>query len=243
MVSPSITVDGEVRRFGRRDQFEDPRDYPLRAALGVAPAVLPRYNYWNYNYVPLDQGQTGTCVAHGGKNFLLADPIVQVTRDGPPAPYAMYREIVLLDEWSDNDWEANAPDEQLQSGTSSRALCTWLRNNGYIAEYRRARNIDDMAEWVALHGPLLMGVPWYEGMLNVDSRGYIVRNGAPLGGHFVIIVGVNFDRRDFTIENSWGRWGIAGTGRARISWMDMETIVFVEGGEAYAGLEVPLAVG
>lgn len=240
MVSPSYIVNGNTRRFGRLEagDSEDFR-YPLRAALGD-PVSLPPYNYWNYSYPALDQGNTGTCVAHGGKNFLLADPVVQVTRDGPPLPLEMYRQIVLLDEFADNDFEATAPDDQLQYGTSSRALCKWLLDRGFIKQYRRARNIQDMAEWVALRGPLMFGVPWYEGMLNVNSRGYIGRHGAPLGGHFGIFIGVNFERRDFTLENTWGRWGIVGSGRARISFDDVETLVFVDGGEAYAGLEVPL---
>lgn len=242
MVSNIVVVDGEMRRFGRRE-FDDPRDfqYPLRAALGQ-PEVLPRYNYWNYAYPPLDQGDTGTCVAHGGKNFLLADPVVQVTRDGPPLPLEMYRQIVLLDEFADNDFEATAPDDQLQSGTTTRALCKWLLDRGYIQQYRRAMNVHDMAEWVALRGPLLVGIPWHEGMMRVDNRGYIARSGGWLGGHFVIYIGVNFDRQDFTIENSWGRWGIEGTGRARISFDHTSQLVFHDGGEAYAGLEVPLPV-
>lgn len=240
-----MTDPGRVS-FGRIDAHGLGEDqdaaYPMRLALEVPPAP-PLYNYWDYAWKPLNQLATGTCVAHGLKGWMLATPIVQTSPTTAPMPYLMYRDIVLLDEWAENDQEAHGPDDGLQFGTSVRAAFKWAQMHGYVAEYRWASNIEDVALWIATKGPVVAGTLWYEGMMDVDAQGYIHPTGGILGGHCYVIFGVNFDRRDFTILNSWPDFGIANTGRARITFDDLDRLLFREGGEAAAGLEVPLAIG
>lgn len=229
MVSP------EERAFGRLPAHgvgnDQDRAFPLRAAIMALP--LPDYKYWPFFVKPLDQGATGTCVGHGAKSWMLSAPIVQTKRDGPPSPFDLYRDSCLVDEWPGND------DGDLNFGTSVRAMFKALQTRGLVAEYRWAMNMQDVIDWVLLHGPLVIGVNWYEGMLHPDAKGYIEPTGTLVGGHCVLIVGHNHTRGDFTIINSWGDWGPK-HGRALIRAVDLNRLLFTEGGEAAAGLEVML---
>ena len=236
-----VTKPPQEERLGRLPSA-DPRDaqYPLRAAL-PRRVTLPRSKYWaNFSTPPLDQLDTGTCVAHGLKNWMLTAPVIQTKRDGPPQPYTMYRGIILLDEWTQNDIEAAGPDSGLQFGTSIHAMARWAQAEGYIAgDYRWSMTNQDTIDWVSVKGPMVIGVNWYGGMFNPDANGYLNLEGGIAGGHCVAIVGVNNVRKDFTILNSWGRWGIEGKGRALVRFSDMARLL-EEAGEFMTGLEVRL---
>src|SRR5688572_14129202 len=82
----------------------DERDtmYPMRAALPVGP--LPSRKMWRFRGDVLDQGATGTCVAHAWVHFLRCAPI-QTGKPGYSA-YELYRKVILLDEFPANDSEA-----------------------------------------------------------------------------------------------------------------------------------------
>lgn len=232
MVSPEERAFGRLEAHGIGDDQD--RSYPMRAAIAAVP--LPPFRYWPFFARPFDQGVTGTCVGHGGKNWMLSAPVMQTKRDGPPTPFDLYREACAVDEWTQND------NGDLNFGTSVRALFKVLQARGLVAEYRWASNMQDVIDFVLLHGPVVIGVNWYEGMLRPDASGYINLTGSVVGGHCVLVVGHNRTRGDFTIVNSWGDWGPK-HGRALIRSADLQRLLFNEGGEAAAGLEVKLTVG
>src|SRR5215207_1233815 len=92
--------------FGRRDAPDErDRGFAMRRVLDPLrvdffPAGIPTGARHYFSGPILDQGATGTCVAHGWTAKVHAAPIMQKMT---VTPYNFYRKIVMVDEWSDND--------------------------------------------------------------------------------------------------------------------------------------------
>ena len=233
--------------FGRRFA-PDARDgaFPMRLRLDPLrdhffPRGIPPGNRHYFAGGILDQGSTGTCVAHGWTAKINAAPVMQKMN---VTPFDFYRRIVQVDEWSDNDWEATAPDASLQSGTSVRAGAKVLVSMGYARNYLWAESAEDCRAWIlAGFGGITIGVSWRSGMMNVDASGFVSNTGSNQGGHCVYINGFN-DRSNrngrvvqaFRGQNSWGRsWGQ--NGRFWLTYDDLEALI-AENGEAAALTEI-----
>jgi len=235
-----------TRSFGRRYAPDD-RDqrYPFRLLLDphraqYFPRGLPPGSRY---YVPgpvLDQLDTGTCVAHGVTSRIESAPIMQHL---PVTPYDLYRQIVTLDEWPENDREATGPDEALQSGTSVRAGIKAVQQLGYVQSYLWAQSVEDIRAWhLAGFGGVILGLNWHDGMMEPDRYGFIHATGAPVGGHCIVSTGWNdaakFEGRRIPairLQQSWGRsWG--DEGRCWLSASDLG-LLFAARGEAAAVTE------
>lgn len=233
--------------FGLRQQ-KDPRDarYSLRALLldpliekffprGIPPGKK------HYRTGPvLNQGPTGTCVAHGWSGRAYDAPIMQRP---PLSPFDLYRQIVQVDEWSDNDHEANAPDSQLQAGTSVRAGAQIMRKMGLIENFLWAQSVEDIrAAHLAGFGGFVIGVGWTSDMMELDADGFANYSGIMEGGHCVVTKGWN-DRvpyrggivRAVRFKQSWGQWGEGGYG-----WIKEDDLAkqLADGGEFCLPVEV-----
>lgn len=226
--------------FGRRPA-PDARDgrYGMRAALGAdVPPLEARTGrrIWESPYPALNQGAEGTCVGHGCQHHLLSEPIVQKTPEQSPTAVEVYDLATELDEWPNNTHDRSF-------GTSVRAGFKALQRLGYVAEYRHAQSLDDVLLWLADRGPVVIGVDWYEGMAYRQhwTGPYLELTGSVIGGHCVCLIGVDFDERYVLLRNSWGPlWGPTWDGTARLRFADLERLLFREGGDAIAGLEVAL---
>jgi hypothetical protein len=246
------------RGLGRIKPVEDPKDrnYPMRLRLGVVQElVFPRgIPPGSRHFLPapkiINQGMTGTCVAHGLITYLAAPPIMQPFS---LTPYDLYRRIVASDVFSGNDHEATAPDHMLQYGTDERSGLEVLRSMGYIANYLWAESIEDARGWImASMSGLVGGFPWTTGMMDTDSDGFINYTGQEEGGHFIYLGGWN-DRvkrrgryvRAIRMQQSWQLpWGHKGGGRAWIVEDDLAKMM-QDGGKIAAPVEtrvVPLKV-
>jgi hypothetical protein len=133
----------------------------------------------------LDQGPTGTCVAHGWANKIIGGPVMQ------PMPLSIldfYRRVVKVDEWPDNDYEATAPDGDLQSGTSVRAGAKALVDIGIAKTYLWAESAEDVRGWMLSgFGGVVLGITWKENMMDTDADGFISYTGVVVGGHCVYL--------------------------------------------------------
>lgn len=233
--------------FGRR-YSPDPRDanFPMALRLDPARAIFfPKgVPTGSRHYLPappiINQGNTGTCVAHGCTTYINAAPFMQKL---PMSPYDLYRKIVATDEFPENDAEATAPDAQLQGGTSVRAGIEELRREGYISNYLWAENIEDARAWLMTFSGLIGGFNWTAHMMNTDSDGFVSYSGSIEGGHCVYLGGWN-DRvkhngrivRAARFQQSWGLpWGQGGRG-----WIvDSDLAKMIEDqGEVAAPVEV-----
>jgi hypothetical protein len=210
------------KNFGRRFA-PDVRDlnFPMRLMLDPARAqFFPRgippgtRHYWSGPI--LDQGATGTCVAHGWTAKINAAPIMQKM---PITPFVFYRRIIGKDEWPDNDHEATAPDSGLQSGTSVRAGADTLIEMGLAKSYLWAESAEDVRAWILSgFGGVTIGIWWKEDMMDADSKHFIRYTGQNQGGHCVYLNGWN-DNVPYNggviaaarVQQSWGpEWGDGG---------------------------------
>ena len=137
----------------------------------------------------LDQGRTGTCVGHGWTARANDAPIKQPL---PMSPFDLYREIVKIDEWDDNDWEATASDDQLQCGTSVRAGAQVMRRLGLITNFLWCQTLENLRAWhLANFGGVVCGAPWLANMMESDGDGFINYSGITEGGHCFVSKGWN----------------------------------------------------
>lgn len=176
-------------KLGRRHAPDD-RDYQLkRRRLTTAPEPSRPYTYHRVGK-QLYQGMTGTCVPHAGCHIVNGSPV----RRANPNPFDMYRIIVAIDEWSDNDFEASQPDSGLQFGTSVRAGVKAFINAGYInGEYQFTYNVQDAAQWVWKFSPVWMGTIWTASMFEYVNGKFAVvdLSSGIVGGHSYVWDGVN----------------------------------------------------
>lgn len=179
----------------------------------------------------LDQGNTGTCVAHAGVHFLRTTPVVQDAN-----PFSLYALCCGLDAWTDND------NGDLQFGTSVLALMKALKQEGRISAYLWATAAQQTARWLSEKSPVVIGVPWYSSFTTPDAEG-IIRLPATArieGGHAVLLRGWNNKRGMFRLVNSWGsNWAQQGQ-----AWLPAEVLerLIREGGEVALPSEVRVTV-
>jgi hypothetical protein len=132
----------------------------------------------------------------------------------------LYQEAKTIDPWEGEDYE----------GTSVLAGVEVARRRGWIDGYYWCFSLKDVLLALSYKGPVVIGVPWYEGMKNTDKDGYIWPTGEILGGHCVCLNSVSVTSKDVGGPNSWGiKWGRAGS--FRMTWAALEAALY-KGGEA-----------
>lgn len=220
----SVTLrDGSTvadRRLDRLPQF-DPRNlnYPIRTLLGPRK---PRSYTWRCS-VWFDQKDQGECVGYSLGHEVAARP-VEAPID-PVTIHRLYRRAQDLDEWPGSDY----------SGTSVLAGVKAYAEAGYYGGYRWATSVEDVFLSIGWQGPVVLGINWYEGMMNTDSRGFISPTGSVVGGHAICAIGVSVSTRTIRLRNSWGRgWGRDGD--ALVSEDDLAVLL----GQADAECCVPV---
>jgi len=202
----------------------------------AATLKLPTRKTWSINSGSLDQGNTGTCVGHGWRNFLRCAPL-KTEKTGPSA-FDIYRAAVRVDSWSENDDEANLPDWDpgMDSGTSVRAGAKAVASFGRLAGYVWSFQLSDTVRWLKSRGPVVVGVNWYSSF-DPDAQGVVqIRPRASvLGGHAFLIRGADSKKALVRACNSWGEgWGRSG--EFYIPFGDLERLIH-EGGEVCAATE------
>lgn len=197
--------------LGRIPQWDSNNlKYQARTLLNATPELKFRKLPWklsgNYN-----QGETGTCVAHCGVEGYESTPYGHLMGSWI-TPFNLYREIVLDDDYPENDSEATAPDDQLQTGTSVLALMRVLKKHNVIPSYHWLFSTQDMIDFVRWQdgAPLFMGTNWLEGMDDPSTEGIVHVTGRVRGGHSFLCYWYDAKRDLFWFLNSWGTsWGVA----------------------------------
>ncbi len=182
----------------------DHRDRMFLAAPPSASAITRRSRHWITGPV-LDQGRLPHCVAYSGEQMLVSSPVKNKMYKTP---------LELYDECQANDgWEGNA-----YEGTSVRALMKVLKDAGYISVYEWAFDVERTVRQVLEVGPVVIGVNWYSDMMSADTKGFIHPTGPIVGGHAIMVKGLNLDMKctdgttgAFRLINSWSeRWADGG---------------------------------
>lgn len=176
-------------------------------ALAETPKAL-RNAKWRNGPI-LDQGPDGASVGFAATANLASTRGQLTFPDGNAVANALYRFAQQVDEWEGED-----------SGTSVLAGMKALKRHGYISRYEWCFGLYDVLHALAWRGPVQIGVWWHEGMFEPDSDGLIHPAGLKVGGHSVLVSGIDFDEKQVIITNSWGAgWGT--DGQARMQFNDL----------------------
>lgn len=218
-------------------------DYPVTRLLGVEEAEKkPRSYTWALD-IWLDQGREGACVGFGYAHEAAATP---VRVEGVSAQFArerVYWPAQRTDEWPGGSYQGATP---YYEGTSVLSGAKVMQEMGLYTSYYWALDIKQLVLGVGYTGPAVIGVNWYEGMLNTVA-GWVRATGKPVGGHCICVIGVkivwkswvsrivsatwdnvDLDRSYLKLHNSWGRdWGVGG--RAMLSLRDADKLLNEQG--------------
>ena len=192
------------------------RKYAVRSVLKQRN-IEKKPTLWQEGIV-LDQGSEGACVGFAWTGELLAEP--EAPKAQPSFSYAnslalsFYKEAQKIDQWPGENYE----------GTSVLAGAKIMQQAGFIGEYRWCFGIDDVRDAVISEGPVVIGVPWFDGMYDTRSNGLVKLAGKSTGGHAILITGYhprmrfgNVTEEVFRWRNSWGTdYGINGSGWIKV---------------------------
>ncbi len=221
-MSATGQVTGQAGRTFDWAPRHDPRSRRYGVTETIPTPVPPRRRMWRGGPV-LDQAAEGACVGFACVAEASASP-VRVRGASDAAAYAWYRAAQRMDDWVGENY----------SGTSVLAGMQVGRQLGLYDGYRWAFGVDDVQQAVIQLGPVVIGVPWTEGMYDTDPGGLVRVGGRPVGGHCLLLTGYYPTHPVFgevyRWRNSWGRsYGVRGNGWVRAA--DLAALL-ADGGEA-----------
>lgn len=184
-------------KFGRLIEFDNrSRKYPIRAL--IPKEVKPRSYTWRC-LTYLDQKDQPACVGFSITHEAAARPVVIAGLTVYTA-LALYRRAQKLDEYP-----GEGDGTSILGGMKAATEKKWYR------EYRWAFGEQDLCLAVGYHGPAVLGINWYTGMMEPDSKGIIRVSGQSEGGHAILCVGYSLKSGFYRLHNSWGvGWGFGG---------------------------------
>lgn len=193
---------GVIRRLGRHVEHDErSRAYPATDTAPPATAVL-----WVRHGKPFNQGQLGSCTGNATAGLLNTDPF-RAARKGR---LLTEKDAVTIYELATTLDSIAGEYPPTDTGSSGLAVCKAAKQLGYISGYKHAFSL--AAALAALKtGPVITGVPWYEGFDTPDANGVVEISGQVRGGHEFEILGYDPATDLVTAENSWGSsYGIVG---------------------------------
>jgi len=207
--------------------FFDPRSiaYKIEDLFSKDKKLVSRT--WRCNEV-LNQGLEGACTGFAVAHELIAQPVAVENIDAKFAKERIYWEAQKIDFWPGGSYPGAKPRKE---GSSVLAAMKIVAKMGYITEYRWAFGVNDVKRALAEIGPVVLGVPWYEGMMDPAACGALHPTGKKIGGHAILARGLDVENERILLHNSWGEgWGDDGT--AWIYWKDLAKLLCGLNGEA-----------
>lgn len=163
--------------------------------------------YWIRHTPILDQGNLGSCTGEAMAGALGCDPLIGTAKPedrGQPLALSLYELATQLDGFPGQ----YPPDD---TGSSGLAVAKAAKQLGYIGAYHHAFTTLGMLRALQ-HGPVIIGINWYQGFDTPDTDGIISISGDVRGGHEVVIRGYDHDEALLHGDNSWGPgWGAQGS--------------------------------
>jgi hypothetical protein len=209
---------------GRKRSPIDTRDYKLSDYIPRFRLSFVSKRIWDFPSSPLDQGMTSHCCGFSMASFGISSPVNdKFTSDDGHKFYYVCKAI---------DGEP-----QNEEGSTIRTVARALVKVGRISTYAFAYSPDDVRKWILDKGPVIAGTVWTGGMMYPTRTGEVVPTGSELGGHAYLING--YADGYYICQNSWGRWGLNGTGRFLLSDKNFAAL-FRANGEFIAAVELPL---
>ncbi len=211
-------INADHLRFGRFTEHDEAsRAYGITQHIhdtyGADATRQPRSYRWNpVDPCPLNQGQTTECVAFAWTHDLITPPVQVIDLTATTAPayaHRLYREMRQTDRLPAGT-----------QGTSVLAGAKVMKRHGHISAYRWAFTEPELAAGVAWQGPAIVGIPWTTGMMHPTRTGFLEPTGQDLGGHAILVFGVDVTDGHYYVMSSWGpRWGKNGRAKIRRATM------------------------
>lgn len=187
--------------LGWRRSPEDGRDWSpsLLAQMVEAGVAVPVR--WQVPRVLRQRGNR--CVGYSFATLVSAStataPAVPVTDDLGTTIYDLAKQI------------EGKPDPEGTEGAYLRSGAKACKQLGLISAYAMTRDYNAVEDWCSKHGPVALGIPWYEGMFQPDERGAVRPTGAYKGGHAIVFAANSQSPTDNGLVNTWGEdWGAGG---------------------------------
>jgi len=191
------------------------REYPFSARPEAAKAVASVS--WARRVAIFDQGELGSCTGNAAAGWIGADNALRqglVSVAGKSVNEALavsiYSQATVIDPFTGT----YPPDD---TGSDGLSVTKVLKNLGLVDTYSHGFSVNDLL--VALQStPVLIGIPWYDGMFDPDADGFVSISGSLAGGHEVCVIAYDAAKQAITFANSWGTgWGLNGYGRMTIA--------------------------
>jgi hypothetical protein len=200
---------------------ERSRDYPVRAALPPKP---PRSYTWRCRQW-YDQGQEGACTAFALAHEASARPRETLRALSTSTIRGWYHDAQRIDPWPGGAYPGANP---FYEGSSVLAAAQVGQAAKLFTGYRWCFGLDDVLLTLGYLGPVMLGVNWYEAMLEPTAEGQVRVGGEVAGGHAILARGVDVKRRRVLLRNSWGRnWGVDGD--CWVSFDDLDRLLHEDG--------------
>jgi len=172
-----------------------------------------------------NQGNEGACVGFALGHHLAAEPDEVDGLSDRFLREKIYWEAQKIDRWPGGEYPGGDP---FNSGTSVLAGVKIVKALNLIKEYRWAFGLEALLYGVGYSGPAVIGIPWYNDMYKPDANGFVKPTGNNVGGHAILVSGINIEEGYATLRNSWGKgWGKDGD--CYITFEDLEKILNVRG--------------
>lgn len=217
----------EPRKFGWRSEHDErSKNFPIRDV--IREGIVPVKKMWDEGTV-LDQGQEGACVGFGWTGEYLAQPAAPAKQPSQAAgnvfAASVYRDAKKIDEYPGENYD----------GTSVLAGAKVMMSKGFIKSYRWCFSIADIRDAIIQEGPVVIGIPWKDGMYQTDANGIVKVSGKLVGGHCILLTGYDpamkigsRKHEVFRWRNSWGTgYGVNGSGYIKAS--DLAKLLKTEG--------------
>lgn len=202
-------------RLGRH-VIHDDRSWDYR----IARAPLPTKTVMHERHLPVwDQGNVGSCTANAALGMLATGPFWKPEyRFTEQDALKLYEEETALD---DNEIPGRYPPDD--TGSSGLYACKALKNRGLIASYAFLFTTNAVIAQVGVN-PVIIGIPWFEGMFKPNIFGNCTPKGRIAGGHEIVLDGVDPKRERVRFTNSWGAsWGKSG--RAYLTYRSLDMLL------------------
>lgn len=213
------------KRLGRHIWHDD-RNW-LHKAETASSVVSVNHNARG---LPLDQGNVGSCTAEALCAALNSDP------NNTALPGQWQGHVFTQDDAyrlygteTANEGDPYPPNDP---GGTGGAVCQAAQQLGWISSYTWAFTAEDALKALVLR-PVICGIPWYSSFDSPDPATGICTftlDATVRGGHEICADEIIAERELIGFWQSWGSWGLNGTGRFYFSFADCERLL-AEGGD------------
>jgi hypothetical protein len=212
------------RRLGRHVEH-DPRSRSFSVEPRLTTEVFSRS--WTRTTRAFNQGDLGSCTGNAMEGCLATAPHKQAGRRYSEASAVrLYKLATVLDGFDG----IYPPDD---TGSSTLGVMKAARQLGKIGRYEWCFTTADVLRALSQHGPVCIGIGWYEGFDFPDRIGMLTVGGDVRGGHELELCGVNAESRTVTGFNSWGpSWGYHG--QFQMVWDTLDRLLHEDGEAAVA---------